>query len=196
MAQVLRATVEPSRTGVIDFALGWCCICRPSIGSVSLVMLCFSMQRSLGRGPRSTGKDLRELLAAYLVLFLGLAPAAQLAHLADLDHGHRFCDEHRQIEDLQHGAAVVGNGLPASASIEGNQAATARGVPGTQGEAHVACSLLNHGTSRTSLPFPAQAPAAIEHARVSVLECLRQEGFATCPLLRSAPKTSPPFVVA
>jgi hypothetical protein len=134
-------------------------------------------------------------LAAYLVLFLGLAPAAQLAHLADVDHGHWFCDEHGQIEDLPHGAAVAWNRPPASTTTEGNQGATARGVPGTQGEAHVACSLLNHGTSRTSLPLPAQAPAAIEHARGFVLECLRQEGFASCPLLRSAPKTSPPLVV-
>jgi hypothetical protein len=154
------------------------------------------MQSRLARSSCSTREVPRDLLAAFLVFLLGLAPTLQLAHLATADHGHRFCDEHHQVEDLPHGAAVGWNRQPASSATKGNHAPTAQEGQMPQGQAHAACLFLNQATSRVSLPSPAQTPAAIEYAQGFVLVCSRQQDFVPCPLLLSAPKTSPPLVAA
>jgi hypothetical protein len=154
------------------------------------------MQRHRGHSLRSPRKRLRDVLAVYLVCFLGIAPVLQLAHLAATDHGHRFCHEHDRFEDLPYDSMAVRNGAVAAPSAAEGQSSATSGVPGPRGELHIACLFLNHGASRSSLPSPAPILAAVEEGQGFVPEGQQSRGFLPCPLLRSAPKTSPPLVVA
>lgn len=137
-----------------------------------------------------------QLLAAYLAFFLGLAPVVHLAHLVSGEHGHAYCAEHRQIED------VPRDTLPASAPSRVTPARaqapfpSAEGAPGRAAEAHAACLILNGCALQAPLLASAQTSVVVLADRGADSERPQQGSFALCPLLLAAPKTSPPFVAA
>jgi hypothetical protein len=135
--------------------------------------------------------DLRTLLAACLAVCVALPSTLQLAHLATADHGHSYCDEHHQFEDVPRRALVAQEDQPVDAS----GSPTAKRLPGSQSLIHVACSCLNCSSLQAPFPGPAQAPAAVPSRPTVTPAGSQQAAFAVCPLLLSAPKTSPPFPV-
>jgi hypothetical protein len=142
---------------------------------------------------RTARHDLRDLLSAYLVLFLGFAPVLGLAHLAAGDHFHRFCEEHQQIEDVARTPQDNRDRRPTLPPAGENRTSLRGGVPGPLGDTHVACSFLNHAPARASLPSPTHESDVVLQKR-AVPESLGRGKFSPRPLLLSAPKTSPPFV--
>jgi hypothetical protein len=149
----------------------------------------FEMQRTAQ--PRGGRSLLRCVLSAYLVVFLGLASTFELAHLASDDHGHSYCDEHHQFEEIPRGTSA--RQVPSKAtSIETGSVPLANGVSRSGCEAHVACAFLGCSALHALLLVPAQAPATVAADRSATLEGVRQRGFSSSLLLLSAPKTSPP----
>jgi hypothetical protein len=129
------------------------------------------------------------VLSVYLVAWLALIPLLQMFHLAFADHDHRFCERHHQIED-------VPRRNPAEPwrpnEITAGESAWSKRSPHAM-LLHVACAVLNQGTFRD--------PAVPSGSPLIAVQSDRSPGFVTsvqvvlraCPLLLTAPKTSPPF---
>lgn len=137
-------------------------------------------------------KALRYSVAAYLACFLGLAPCIQLAHLSTSDHGHSYCEEHQQIEDIPRKPAAYA----ARAALAGHRTPLATAARGYGPGAHLACLFSNCYALHAPLLTSGQTAVAELADRGVVVDRPRQEVFVTCRLLLSAPKTSPPFVAA
>jgi hypothetical protein len=131
-------------------------------------------------------------LSVYLALSLGLFPLLRVAHLVLADHGHRYCDKHQQFEDVPRDSVgvLVGAARGATAHIWSGS------KPSPKPQQHLACSLLNSGVSCNGTPLPNQPPAVARPAQIQATACGQQETFVSCPLLLTAPKTSPPFIAA
>lgn len=130
----------------------------------------------------------RAVLSLVLALCCGALPIATFSHLSTSDHVHRYCAEHDQVEEIEVETAAWAAGdeggalpaaLPAGPLTEGNSA-------------HLACPILNQAVSRT-LPLEQGAVTFVEPLLVSARRGnWRCPLFLACPLLRAAPKTSPP----
>jgi hypothetical protein len=130
------------------------------------------------------------MLSVTLATQCGLLPLFSLFHLAFADHDHRFCSEHRQVEDvpaLDHGARAL------SAFTARTAAAWSRSPAASSPLAHLACHVLNGTIAREPV---ALAVTPIPAARVGgeTMPAREQGRAPERPLLLSAPKTSPPSV--
>jgi hypothetical protein len=140
---------------------------------------------------RSWRLALRGLLAAYVACFVGGERLLGFAHLAFSDHRHAFCEEHGQFEDLPKSSASA-----REASAPSSPDWTARGALASTFVAHTACLFLNGRTFQAPLQLTAQVPIVAPANQLLDQLCSRQDGVPVCPLLLSAPKTSPPFRAA
>ena len=140
---------------------------------------------------RSWRLVLRGLLAAYLACFVGGDRLLGFAHLAFSDHRHAFCEEHGQFEDLP---------KPSTSARETSDPispdGTARGALASTFVSHSACLFLNGRNLQAPLQVADQVPTVALESNDRNQVGPRQDAIVTCPLLLSAPKTSPPFVAA
>ena len=166
-----------------------------STGDVLLMRRVVAPQSCTRQSCKRTRSAIRVVLAGYLALWFGLSPILQAAHLVTSDHAHRFCEEHHRFEDVARGqgihetmAGALSGRRPAASSLAA--------APSAPRQPHVACAILNHCTSLDPLlPF-GRASASAELDQHIVRQSRRQESFLSCPLLLTAPKTSPPLVAA
>jgi hypothetical protein len=141
----------------------------------------------------------RTLMSAVLSLcavWIAFLPLLQGAHIRLADHGHRFCPEHAQLEDVDRDRASILADLPGDRRSGDHVSPWLRNARGTRPHLHVACSLLNHHTSSGLLQPHCEPAATTQTDQPRTLAPLRPEAFAQCPLLLAAPKTSPPFFAA
>lgn len=131
------------------------------------------------------------MLSLYLTAWFALFPILQVAHLTFADHGHRFCNEHLQIEDvpLEHG--LVHDSLRVS-----QQPSLSDHTPDEESLRHIACSILNHKETREPLLATCQPVLVTYVDQFHPLTFIRSEDISPYRLLFSAPKTSPPILAA
>jgi hypothetical protein len=137
-----------------------------------------------GLSPMSGG-----VISAYLALWLALFPVLQAAHLVFADHGHYFCHEHLRIED----------GPPTDSSeSHADERSGLASAPCSLRAARPRTSppdlLLNFSLDRQPALL-AIRPAAIELAAMVPIRGPAHTGvLVSQPLVRLAPKTSPPSI--
>jgi len=154
----------------------------------------FAMQRNTSFRPSGARRAPRSLLAAYLACLLGVSPVLGLVHVLTADHGHSYCDEHQQIEDIP--LSPLDAARPGT-SREWEPLAQVNGLPKPGSGAHTSCPFLNHGALHTApLPASSQTASALPEEKSVAVQTSRQAGFPTCSLLLAAPKTSPPSDLA
>ncbi|MBN2575492.1 MAG: hypothetical protein JXP73_13090 [Deltaproteobacteria bacterium] len=154
------------------------------------------MRHKASLQPHGTRKALRNLAAASVVGLVGLAPSIQLAHLASLDHGHQYCEEHHRIEDIPRGRRQATYAAWATLTRERIPLPIATAEHEYAPNAHVPCPILNCCALCVPLLTSGQTAGAVVADRGVAADRPCQEGFVICPLLLSAPKTSPPLAVA
>ncbi|MFH0902440.1 MAG: hypothetical protein V2A73_17560 [Pseudomonadota bacterium] len=140
---------------------------------------------------------LRAALAGYLAAWFVSSPLVQVAHLVFADHNHHYCEKHHQVEDIP-GKGPAADAHPADATAAGGEDGSRRlTIPtGSTHSAHVGCSILNSGTTRDPRLLHRSYPAPVgQPLFTGSLVLLWPDGFVSCPLLLTAPKTSPPFVL-
>lgn len=140
---------------------------------------------------RSGRLVLRGLLAAYLACFVGGDRLLGFAHLAFSEHRHAFCAEHDQFEDLPKAIDSV-----RETSAPSSPERTAKAAMLSSFAAHTACLFLNGRTFQAPLQLVDQTPSVAPANQILDPLCSRQDIVPVCPLLLSAPKTSPPLVAA
>jgi hypothetical protein len=154
----------------------------------------FAMQRNACFEPSGARRALRSLLASYLVCLLGVSPVLGLAHLLTADHGHSYCDEHHQIEDVPLGPLDAAR---SGTSRERESLARAKGLPNPGSTPHTSCPFLNYGGLHTApLPAGGQTATVVQEQKSLAAQTSGQGDFPSCPLLLAAPKTSPPSDLA
>ncbi len=138
----------------------------------------------------------RALLVATLAVCSGLAPVAQLAHIAFADHDHRYCPAHQQIEDVPRGELFGPHAHPQRLLGSASAAPWLEGATDAALQIHLACTFLNCSGPRAPRlqDAPPDAPAlAVQY--VEYRPDPRCEHPQLAPL-RTAPKTSPPLRLA
>ena len=132
------------------------------------------------------GRGKSMVLCTVLAGLLGALPLIQIGHLLFADHGHRYCSEHHQVEDIPRisGLSVADVATIASTSI---MHAENYSFP------HSACSFLNHSGSRDSLNATGTAIPADSTPAGATWKSVDRQAAVQCSLLHVAPKTSPPF---
>jgi hypothetical protein len=136
---------------------------------------------------------LRIAMVGYFALWVGFLPLLQVVHVLTSDHGHRYCQEHHQIEDVARSgvaADIERESRPADASL----LADTRPTPSQK---HNCCSVLNQKASRycfdlAGLPVAGRIDFGVGCRHTF---CVLESSFFR-PLLFEAPKTSPPLVAA
>ena len=130
-------------------------------------------------------------LASGLALWLGLFPIVQATHLAFADHDHCFCSEHHRIEDVPR-AASSGARVLQRAERSPRLGPAPTSLPRPTPPDH----LLNFTLSREPLLSPDHATGPVSNDRAATDAPRLLDGVIARPLLRLAPKTSPPSAAA
>ncbi|MDD5307653.1 MAG: hypothetical protein PHU25_10075 [Deltaproteobacteria bacterium] len=150
--------------------------------------------------PKQSRRAHRQLLAgaarvgllAYLVVWLSAGIAIQLLHVRSADHGHRYCPEHQQVEDVIAAGAgdAIARGTPRG--VFRGERALVQDEATTPRQGHVACTFLNASSSRNLLSPGGSQCAAIFKEPPAPASAVSKAIAASCPLLLIAPKHSPP----
>ena len=143
---------------------------------------------------RSWRLALRSLLAVYLACFVGGDRLFGLAHLALSDHRHAFCEAHGRFEDLPRANVSARQTSPSPVSTDEDRT-TVGGLVATL-PVHRGCLFLNGRTFQSPIQLAGQEPVFAPENRAFDQAGPRQDGFVAGHLLLSAPKTSPPCIVA
>jgi hypothetical protein len=152
------------------------------------------MRTRATRKSRSWRLALRSLLAVYLACFVGGDRLFGLAHLALSDHRHAFCEAHGRFEDLPRADASARETSPSPDTTDQHRT-TVGGLADTLA-AHSDCLFLNGRTFQAPIQLAGQEPTIAPEDRGFDQAGPRQAGFVAGQLLLSAPKTSPPGIVA
>jgi hypothetical protein len=145
---------------------------------------------------KKTQVAIRVALAVYLAFWFALFTVLQVVHLSDSHHAHRFCEEHQQFEEVAREDGVAEGMLGTFPAVRGPASSPVATVHPGPSLTHVSCSILNYSTSRHPVLLLVQASVSVESAPGIARAFWRQKDFLCCPLLLTAPKTSPPFVTA
>jgi hypothetical protein len=135
-------------------------------------------------------------LSVYLAAWLGFFPLLQIAHLTLDSHTHRFCEQHHQIEEFSHEAPSDPDSLRESTDKSRVKSKWITDRAESKPQQHIACSVLNYSTSRDPIVLSDQPAAVIQPGQPNAPASSRETEFLPCPLLLTAPKTSPPIVAA
>ena len=124
-------------------------------------------------------------VVVHLVIGLGFMPLLQGLHTESDSHEHRYCAEHRQIEEIP-------RAQPQRASQSTNHDFGIGALSGA-GHVHAPCAVLNGSSTRS--PFVCQGTSAsfgaAAFARSPVLMSLGND-VRSLSVLAMAPKHSPP----
>jgi hypothetical protein len=131
------------------------------------------------------------VLSVYLAAWIGFFTLIPIAHIVFADHGHRYCSEHRQIEDIPRDDGQAQNQLSVHTSSHGSWSVE---TPVSQSLLHIACSILNYVSSPFPLLHTDQSPTLECSDQPQLLASVRQERLVLRSALLVAPKTSPPSV--
>lgn len=135
-------------------------------------------------------------LVLYLASWLGLLPLIQVAHLTLADHDHRYCEIHHQIEDVPRANAGQHLDLPVATGLFATSAAALESAAGMPPQSHAPCLVLNHVTYKDPALIDGRSLFDTAGAQVDHQARWQSAMFVPCPLLLSAPKTSPPGLAA
>ena len=130
----------------------------------------------------------RIALAACLAAMLGTFPIVQGLHMWVADHGHRYCPEHKTVEDVPRlHRPSAGAPVP--------EDTTASSAPDEAPRSHQACPVLS-GPSARSIATPTKGGCDVELACTASAPNISAEsaaGPASRRLILIAPKQSPPL---
>jgi hypothetical protein len=127
----------------------------------------------------------------YAVFSLGAPQLLAGLHFRYASHGHRYCAEHRAIEDVQSGGPNAVLALGSAVGL-GQDGTSVRAASACKSGPHTACAVLNTHFVLGGVPPAQSSGQSAEPCGTVVPELDLPDGSQALPLLALAPKRSPP----
>lgn len=147
---------------------------------------------TLQRGYRTA---LRIALSAWFAASLGCSPLLYIFHSIFASHGHHYCIEHRQIEDVERDEQGIVGVVNSSDNTSHIGFYTDTDASGSASKLHVACEVSNSCSQRKDVISDSSRYAIgnIKSSRYSANTS--NPGAPLYSLVLLAPKQSPPISV-